>query len=56
MIIPFLGYVLAPSVAGLIILIEAVLLLTQGDRVGDRLAGTTVIKKGAGESALRPAA
>jgi uncharacterized RDD family membrane protein YckC len=42
MIIPLLGYVLGPPVAALVILVEVVLLLTQGDRLGDKLAGTTV--------------
>lgn len=45
LIIPLLGYVLGPGITGLIVLVEAVMLLTQGYRVGDRLAGTIVIKK-----------
>ncbi len=45
MIIPLLGYVIGAPTTGLIILAEAVLLLAQGERIGDRLAGTTVTKK-----------
>lgn len=45
LIIPLLGYVLAPPIAGVIILVEGIMLLTQGDRVGDRISGTTVIKR-----------
>ena len=53
--IPFAGYVLGPSVATVTLLVEMLLLHVQGDRLGDRLAGTTVMKKSA-ESALRAAA
>lgn len=45
LIIPLLGYVVGPSVAVIIVLTEAILLLSQGDRIGDRLAGTTVVRK-----------
>jgi uncharacterized RDD family membrane protein YckC len=44
LIIPLLGYVLAPIVALLLICTEIVMLLTQGNRLGDRLAGTTVTR------------
>ena len=46
LIIPVLGYFLGPPIAGLIILIEGILILTQGERLGDRMAGTMVMKKG----------
>jgi uncharacterized RDD family membrane protein YckC len=45
LIIPLLGYVLAPVVAFLLVCTEIVMLLTQGNRLGDRLAGTTVAKR-----------
>jgi uncharacterized RDD family membrane protein YckC len=45
LIIPLAGYVIAPSVAGIIVLTEIVLLLAKQERLGDMLAGTTVIKK-----------
>lgn len=44
LIIPLLGYVLAPIVASLLVFTEIVMLVTQGHRLGDRLAGTTVVK------------
>jgi len=45
LIIPFLGYFLGPATAGVTMLVEAIMLLSQGERVGDRIAGTTVVKK-----------
>jgi len=45
LIIPLLGYVLAPIFAFLLISTEVVMLLTQRNRLGDRLAGTTVIRR-----------
>ena len=45
LIIPLLGYVLAPVVALLLVCTEIVMLLTQGSRFGDRLAGTTVARR-----------
>lgn len=45
MLIPFLGYVLAGPVAGTVTLVEGIMLLSQGERLGDRLAKTTVVKK-----------
>jgi len=42
LIIPLLGYFLGPSITGVIVLIETIFVLTQGERVGDRIAGTTV--------------
>ena len=47
LIIPLAGMVLAPIIAGLIGLTEAVLLLAKKERLGDMLAGTTVVKKSA---------
>lgn len=44
-VIPVLGYILAAPVAGIVILIEGIMLLSQGERVGDRLAKTVVVKK-----------
>jgi uncharacterized RDD family membrane protein YckC len=43
--IPLIGYFVAVPIAVLISLIEAIMLLTQGYRLGDRLAGTTVVRK-----------
>lgn len=45
MLIPILGYILAGPVAGIAILVEAIMLLSQGERLGDRMAKTTVIRK-----------
>jgi uncharacterized RDD family membrane protein YckC len=45
LIIPFLGYLLGPVIAGVAVLVETILLLTGGERLGDKLAGTTVVKK-----------
>lgn len=45
MIVPFLGIVVAPAIGLVIILIEAISLFAQGRRVGDMLAGTTVVPK-----------
>lgn len=45
LIIPLAGYAIAPPVAGILILTEAVLLLAKKERLGDMLAGTTVVKK-----------
>ena len=45
LIIPFLGYILGPAIAGLVVLTETVLLATGGERLGDRLASTSVVKK-----------
>ena len=45
MLIPFLGYMLAPPVALTAILVEEILLLSQGNRLGDRLAGTVILRK-----------
>lgn len=44
LIIPMIGYVLSP-IGSILILIEMIMLLTQGDRMGDRLAGTTVVRR-----------
>lgn len=45
MLIPLLGYVFAGPLALIVILVEGIMLLTQGVRLGDRLAGTTVVRK-----------
>jgi len=45
MIIPLLGYVLAPSAAVVIMLIEAICLLAMSERIGDKIAGTVVVVK-----------
>lgn len=42
--VPIAGYVLGPAVAGLAFLIEMIMLLTQGSRLGDKFAGTAVVK------------
>lgn len=43
--IPFLGYIFAGPVAFIVTLVEGTMLLSQGERLGDRLAKTTVIRK-----------
>jgi uncharacterized RDD family membrane protein YckC len=45
LIIPVAGMVIAPVVAGLVLTVEGVLLLAKKERLGDMLAGTTVLKK-----------
>ena len=45
LMIPFMGYVLAPPIAAILNITELVLLVTKQERLGDMLAGTTVIKK-----------
>lgn len=45
LVIPLAGYALAPPVAGILILTEFVLLATKKQRLGDMLAGTTVVRK-----------
>jgi uncharacterized RDD family membrane protein YckC len=45
MIIPVLGYFLFAPVALIVVLVEAVMLLSQGSRLGDKMAGTVVVKK-----------
>jgi len=45
LLIPFLGYVLGPAVAGIVVLTEGILVLTQGARLGDRIAGTVVRRR-----------
>ena len=44
LIIPLLGYALAPPTAVLLIATEALMLVTQGERLGDKLAGTAVFR------------
>jgi uncharacterized RDD family membrane protein YckC len=43
--IPIIGYVLAGVVAMIMFWTEVIMLLTQGQRLGDKLAGTMVVKK-----------
>ncbi len=45
MTIPLLGYLLGPPIAGIMILVEGISLMAQGERIGDRLAGTAVVRK-----------
>jgi uncharacterized RDD family membrane protein YckC len=45
LIIPFFGYFLAPPVTVIVLVTEIVLLVTKNERLGDMLAGTTVLKK-----------
>lgn len=45
MLIPFLGYFLFGPVAIIVVLIEGILLLSQGSRLGDKMAGTVVVRK-----------
>jgi uncharacterized RDD family membrane protein YckC len=44
MSVPVAGYVLGPGCGGLVFLIEAIALLATGERIGDKLANTTVVK------------
>ncbi len=44
LVIPLLGYVLAALTASLLIVTETIMLLTQGERLGDKLAGTAVFR------------
>ena len=45
LMIPLMGYALAPPIAAILGLTEIILLLVKHERLGDMLAGTTVIKK-----------
>ncbi|MGC8916589.1 MAG: RDD family protein [Thermoanaerobaculum sp.] len=45
LIIPLLGYVLAPPVLSLVIVAEGIMVLTTGERIGDRIAGTRVVRR-----------
>ena len=45
LVIPFAGYIASPATAGLLVLTEFALLLSKHERLGDRLAGTTVVKR-----------
>ena len=45
MLIPLLGYILVGPVALIVILVEGIMLLSQGTRLGDKMAGTVVLKK-----------
>jgi len=48
MIIPVLGYVLAPIVSVPLMLTEMILTLSSGQRLGDRIAHTIVVRKPGG--------
>lgn len=43
--IPILGYVIGGIVSFIAFVIEVIMLLTQGNRMGDNMAGTTVVRK-----------
>jgi uncharacterized RDD family membrane protein YckC len=43
--IPFLGIVAGPSIAAIIFIGELVMFITQGQRIGDKIANTQVIAK-----------
>jgi uncharacterized RDD family membrane protein YckC len=45
MLIPFLNYFLVLPVGGIVVLVEGIMLLSQGSRLGDKMAGTVVVKK-----------
>lgn len=45
MMIPVLGYFLCGPVALIVVLVEAIMLLSQGSRLGDKMAGTAVVKR-----------
>ncbi len=45
--IPFIGYIIGLPIIIIVNLTEVIMLLTQGHRLGDRLAGTTVVRKAA---------
>ena len=45
MLIPFLGYVLVIPVGVIVLLVEGIMLLSQGSRLGDKMAGTVVVKR-----------
>jgi uncharacterized RDD family membrane protein YckC len=45
LVIPVAGYFIAPPVAFLVLLVEIILLLTQRERMGDKFAGTSVVRR-----------
>lgn len=45
MMVPILGYFLVIPTSAIVTLVEGVLLISQGSRLGDRMAGTMVVKK-----------
>lgn len=45
LLIPILGYFLVVPVAGTVVLVEGILVLSQGSRLGDKIAGTVVVKR-----------
>jgi uncharacterized RDD family membrane protein YckC len=44
LLVPFAGHFAGPGAAIVFIVIEILMLLAQGNRLGDRIAGTTVVK------------
>jgi uncharacterized RDD family membrane protein YckC len=45
LILPVIGYVLGPILSLICFVTEMIMLLVTKERIGDRLAGTTVVKK-----------
>jgi uncharacterized RDD family membrane protein YckC len=45
LVIPFLGYVFGPGAALVCLLLEIISLLATGERLGDKMAGTVVVRK-----------
>lgn len=43
--IPFIGYLAGPACGVVIIFLEVIMVLGAGERVGDKIAGTMVVKK-----------
>src|SRR5262249_36121686 len=46
MIVPFAGFIAGPGLWFIVLVVEAVLTVAQGQRLGDKLAGTIVVRKG----------
>lgn len=44
LILPIIGYFLGPLVSGVVVLVETILLLSSGERLGDRIAKTVVVR------------
>jgi uncharacterized RDD family membrane protein YckC len=45
LMVPFLGYVAVAVLGPLALVIETILIITTGQRIGDRLAGTVVVRR-----------
>jgi uncharacterized RDD family membrane protein YckC len=52
LVIPIVGYIVAPFVALPISLVEIILLFSQGERLGDKLAGTSVVYRAKASSGI----